>query len=132
MNINIKTTGTTLTPAISEYVDKRLAKVSQILGGDPSYITDLELAKTSAHHQKGDIFRAEIHIVGKGKDLYAAAEDSDLYAAIDGMKAEIMRELKASKGKRLSYIRRSGTRVKDMVRGLVPWGESGWYGKWRN
>jgi putative sigma-54 modulation protein len=121
MNINIKTTGISLTAAISDYTDKRLSSVSKLLGGDPSFICDLELAKTTAHHQKGDIFRAEIHIVGKGKDLYASAEDKDLYTAIDAMRDEILRELKASKGKRLSFIRRGGTRVKEMMRGVWPW-----------
>ncbi|MDE1974932.1 MAG: ribosome-associated translation inhibitor RaiA [Patescibacteria group bacterium] len=122
MNINIKTSGITLTPAITEYANKRLTKLEKLLGGDPSYMIDLELGKTSGHHQKGDIFRAEIHIVGKGKDLYAAEEDSDLYAAIDAMKDEIVREVRASKGKRLSLVRRSGARVKAMVKGLWPWG----------
>jgi ribosomal subunit interface protein len=121
MNIKIKTTGITLTPSISDYADKRLASVGKLLGGDPSFICDLELGKTSAHHHKGDIFRSEIHIVGKGKDLYASAEDQDLYAAIDLMRDEILRELKASKGKRMSFIRRGGTRVKNMIKGVWPW-----------
>jgi ribosomal subunit interface protein len=121
MNINIKATGISLTPSISAYADKRLASVSKILGGNPSFICDLELAKTSAHHNKGDIFRAEIHITGNGKDLYASAEDQDLYAAIDIMRDEITRELKASKGKRLSFIRHGGTRVKEMIKGVWPW-----------
>ena len=123
LNIKIKTTGISLTDSISKYAEKRLANVSKILGGDPSFICDLELGKTSAHHQKGDIFRDEIHIVGKGKDLYASAEDKDLYTAIDVMRDEILRELKASKGKRLSFIRRGGARVKSMVKGLWPWGK---------
>lgn len=131
MNINIKTAGITMTPAMSEYTDKRLFKLDKLLGGDPAYVIDVELGKTTGHHQKGDIFRAEIHIVGKGKDLYAAAEDVELYAAVDGMRDEILRELRASKGKRLSYLRRSGGRMKAMVKGLVPWGESGWYGRLR-
>ncbi len=120
MNIKIKTTGISLTPAISEYADKRLIKISKIIGGDPSFICDLELAKTSNHHKNGDIFRAEIHIVGKGKDLYASAEDADLYAAIDAMRDEIVRELHASKGKRLSFIRKGGAQVKSMMKGMWP------------
>jgi ribosomal subunit interface protein len=121
MNINIKTKGISLTPSISDYADKRLAGIGKLLGGDPSFICDLELGKTSEHHHKGDIFRAEIHITGKGKDSYASAEDQDLYTAIDIMRDEITRELKASKGKRLSFIRRGGTRVKEMMRGVWPW-----------
>ena len=123
MNTKIKATGITLTPAISEYADKRLTKISKILGGDPSFICDVELAKTTEHHRNGDIFRAEVHIVGKGKDIYASAEDQDLYAAIDAMRDEVIREIRASKGKRLSFIRSGGAQVKAMMRGMWPWGK---------
>ena len=122
MNIKIKTTGISLTPAISEYADKRLEKVTKVIGNDPSYICDVELAKTTSHHKNGDIFRAEIHIVGKGKDLYASAEDADLYAAIDLVRDEIIREIRASKGKRLSFIRKGGAQVKAMMKGMWPFG----------
>ena len=127
MNIRVKGTNITLTPAISAYVDKRVSKLDKLVGGDPSIMCDIELGKTSAHHQKGDIFRAEIHIVGAGLDAYAAAEHEDLYAAIDEVRDDIVRDLRAKKGKRLSYIRRGGAQVKAMVKGLLPWGEDGWY-----
>jgi ribosomal subunit interface protein len=123
MNTNIKGTNISLSPAISDYVDKRLKKIDDILGEDGSIQCDVELAKTTEHHHKGDIFKAEIHIVGAGKNLYAAAEKSDLYAAIDTVRDDILRECKAGKGKRISLIRRSGARVKNMVKGLWPWGK---------
>ncbi len=123
MNINLKGTNITLTPAITEYTNKRLEKISKIINDDVSAQCDVELAKTTAHHNKGDIFRAEVHIVGAGKNLYASSEKDDLYAAIDTVQDEILRELKVVKGKRISYIRRSGARVKDMVKGLWPWGK---------
>jgi ribosomal subunit interface protein len=123
MNTNIKMTNIVLTGAISEYVNKRLKKVEGILSNDPSAQCDVELGKVSAHHQKGDIFRAEIHIVGAGKNAYATAEKNDLFAAIDAVRDEVLRELKAGKGKRISLIRRSGAKVKDMVKGLWPFGK---------
>ena len=64
---------------------------------------------------------------GPGLDAYASAEHEDLYSAIDEVRDDIVRDLRSKKGKRLSYIRRSGARVKDMVKGLLPWGEEGWY-----
>ena len=122
MNTNIKGT-MTLTPAISEYVDKRLDKIAKMLGGEPSIQCDVELSRTSSHHNKGDIFKAEIHIVGAGKDLFASAEEPDLYTAIDIVRDEIMRELKSKKGKHLSFIRRGGSQVKAMMKGMMPWGK---------
>ena len=125
MNTNIKTTNISLTPAIADYVNKRLAKVQKILKDNQTVQCDIELARTTMHHQKGDIFRAEIHIVAAGRNCYSASEKSDLFSAIDNMRDGIMSELRANKGKRISIIRRSGIRVKNMIKGLWPWSKKG-------
>jgi len=125
MNTNIKAGSIQLTPAISDYVDKRLKKIEDILGNDPALQCDVELSKTTGHHNKGDIFRAEIHIVGSGKDIFAAREESDLYAAIDLVRDEVLREAKSHKAKQISLIRRGGARMKNMMKGLWPWGKKG-------
>lgn len=121
MNTNIKTTNITLTPAISEYAGKRLSKIAKLLEADPTVQCDIELGRTTSHHNKGDIFKAEIHIVGAGKNLYANAEMDDLYTAIDAVQEEILTALRADKGKKVSLIRRGGARVKGMIKGLWPW-----------
>jgi putative sigma-54 modulation protein len=125
MNINIKGSNISLTPAISDYVDKRLKKISKLLGNDSALQCDVELARTTAHHQKGEIFRAEVHIVGSGKDIYAASEQEDMYAAIDLVRDDVLREVKAKKAKQISLVRRGGARMKAMVKGLWPWGKKG-------
>ena len=123
MNINIKATNISLTPSISEYTGKRFEKIAKLLKSDQSTQCDIELARTTEHHNKGDIFRAEIHIVGKGKNLYASSDQADLYVAIDMVRDEILRELKSKKEKRQSFIRRGGANLKAMVKGLWPWGK---------
>jgi ribosomal subunit interface protein len=123
MNTNIKATNITLTPSISEYTEKRMNKISKLLKDDSALQCDIELARTTEHHNKGDIFRAEIHIVGSGKNIYASANESDLYVAIDAVRDEIIRELRSKKGKSLSFVRRGGARVKAMVKGVWPWGK---------
>ena len=120
MNINIKTTGISLTPSISEYVGKRLESVEKFLENDPSAVCNFEVGKTSRHHKSGDVFMAEAHIVAAKSDIYAQSEQSDLYAAIDAVRDEVMHRLTSDKGKRLSRIRRGGTTVKNMIKGL--WG----------
>jgi ribosomal subunit interface protein len=121
MNTNIKTTAITMTDAISEYVARRLEKITKIIGEDPSIQCDIELARTTSHHNKGDIFKAEIHIVGANRNLYASSEKEDLYSAIDVVQDEILRELKTDKEKKLSMIRKGGARMKSMMKGLWPW-----------
>jgi len=122
MNINIKMTGgITLTPAISEYINKRLEKVSKLLELDSVAQCNIELGRTTGHHNKGDIFRAEIHIVGSHKNIYASSEQSDLYAAIDVARDDVARKLTCSKEKYTARVRRGGARVKAMMKGLWPW-----------
>ena len=121
MNINIKTTAITLTPAISDYADKRLEKIAFLLENDPSVQCDVELAKTTGHHNKGDIFKAEIHLVGSGKNIYASVEKDDLYTAIDIVRDEIIFKLTSNKSKRVSMLRRGGAKMKGIIKGLWPW-----------
>lgn len=118
MNINIKTTNIELTPAISEYANRRLEKIAKFLVDDPTVQCDVELAKTTAHHNKGDIFRAEIHLVGVGCNIYAAVEKEDLYSAIDLVQDEAIRELLSEKKKRSSLVRRGGAKIKNIIKGL--------------
>jgi ribosome-associated translation inhibitor RaiA len=70
----------------------------------------------SEHHNAGDIFRAEININVGGRTLRAVSERPDLFSAIDDMKDEINHELASFKGKRFSIVRRSGQKLKEMLR----------------
>lgn len=118
MNINIKTTNISLTDAISDYTTKRLESVKHLLANDSTVRCDVELGRTSAHHRNGDIFRAEIHITGKDRNLYASAEESDLYKAIDMVRDEMLREVRSGKAKRVSLFRRGGAKIKNLLRGI--------------
>jgi ribosomal subunit interface protein len=118
MNINIKTTNITLTEAISDYTSKRLVAITNFFEGDSTALCNVELGRTTHHHNKGDIFRAEIHIVAKNKDLYASSEESDLYKAIDMVRDEMLREVRSGKEKKLSMLRRGGAKIKEIIKGL--------------
>ena len=118
MNINIKTSTITLTPSISDYVEKRFQVAEKFLANDTTTKFDLELARTTNHHKHGDIFKAEAHIIAKGENIYASAEEEDLYAAIDKVRDEVMRKLKSLKDKRQSLMRRGGARVKNIIKGF--------------
>ncbi len=116
MKINTKLTGIVSTPAISEYLEKRISSLGKFVGDDQSVIVDVEIGKTSNHHKHGDIFMAEINLHGKGRNLRAVAEKDDLYAAIDVAKDEMVRELTANKEKRISFVRRGGAALKNLLR----------------
>ena len=99
MKINIKATGIDLTPTISDYVTKKVSSIEKYLEPNPDVVAQVEVGKSTQHHQSGKVFRAEVHIIGGGLDLYAVSEKEDLYAAIDTVKDEITHALTHSKTK---------------------------------
>jgi putative sigma-54 modulation protein len=118
MKINLKATGIELTPAIASYAEKKAGALEKFFRGSLDAVAYVEVGKSSRHHKSGDIYRAEIRVAGQGLDHYAAAEQDDLYAAIDVVKDEIIQELKRAKGKRFALARRGGQAVKDMLKGF--------------
>lgn len=118
MNINIKTTNISLTDAISDYTTKRLDAITQFFKDDMTAKCAVELGKTTNHHKNGDIFRAEIHITAKDKDLYASSEEEDLYKAIDMVRDEMLREVRTSKERKISLIRKGGAKIKNILKGF--------------
>ncbi|MBX4210913.1 ribosome-associated translation inhibitor RaiA [Candidatus Parcubacteria bacterium] len=118
MKINTKATNIELTLAISEYLTKKLESIEKIVEDPESAMCQIEVAKTTNHHRTGDVFRAEINLTAGGKNYYVFSEKDNLFAAIDEMKDEVMKEIKSKKERETSLIRRGGKKVKDMLRGL--------------
>src|SRR3989344_419359 len=120
MKINIKATGIELTQAISDYVYKKISSIEKYLDKkiSPNAIAQVEGGKSTHHHKAGNIFRAEIHITGVNVDLYAVSEMTDLYAAIDVVKDEIVHNILQLKGKRETLSRRSAGMMKNFMKGL--------------
>jgi len=122
MKTNIKGTNIVLTEAIEGYLGEKLPAVEKLLSAhDDSTMADIELAKVTAHHRQGEVFKAEINLRSAGEHFYAAATEEDLYAAIDTMKDEVIRQIKTKFEKRNTLIRRGGRKVKGMLRSLYPW-----------
>jgi ribosomal subunit interface protein len=117
MSITIKTTLIELTPALSDYTEKRLSSIAKHTESTPT-IT-VEIGKTTMHHRHGDVFRAEVNVTtALGKQYRAVSEKADLYEAIDDVRSEIVRELKAGKSKTQTLLRRGSQKLKSLVKGL--------------
>lgn len=119
MNTNIKATNVELTPAIHDYLNKKIAAFDKLINkNDESAALNVVLAKITRHHQKGDIFKAEMNLHISGKVLQASSEEQDIFAAIDLAKDEMMRELKSHKDKRIGILKRGGAKVKQIIKGI--------------
>ena len=118
MKINIKATGIELTPAITSYVEKKISALEKYVGNTADIVAQVEVGKSTQHHKHGDVFRAEVHVTGAGLDLYAVSDQPDLYAAIDLVKDEVVRNALHLKGKHQTLARRGAQKVKNILKGF--------------
>ena len=118
MEVKIKKTNVELTPDVAAYLDKKLQAFEKFIGDDPTAICEVELGKTTKHHQTGNIFFAEITLTGAGSQFRVVSEEGTLMAAIDKAKDALLLELGKSKKRMLTLSRHAGAAVKAMQRGL--------------
>ena len=119
MRTTIKGTNISLTPAITEYIEKKLLSLDRFLGNEKdTAICHIEVGKVSQHHKNGEVFRAEKNLTVFGNNIYGASEKQELYEAIDAVKDEMHRQLTEGKERRVTLIRRGAKKIKDMIRGL--------------
>lgn len=119
MKINLKATNIELTPAIRDYVNKKIEGLEKFLDSynDPSVQAWAEVGMITRHHHKGDIFRAEIqfHLPHYEKGARAVAEGETLYAAIDNVHEEMKLELSKIKDRRKSLIKKGARLFKKFI-----------------
>jgi putative sigma-54 modulation protein len=125
MKINVKATNITLTPSISDYIDKKLGMLEKFFEGR-EVLASVEVGKTTRHHKSGDFFRAEIHLTAGGEDYYSVSETDDLYASIDEVKDEIAQIITSSRNKSMSLVRRGGAQIKNIMKGISGASSRGW------
>ncbi len=126
MKINTKATNISLTPAISDYVEKKISLLEKFFKNPGEVLINVEVGKTTKHHKSGNVFLAEIHIVADGEEYYATTETEDLYAAIDLVKDDIAREMTSRRKKAIRMLRRGGAHLKNILRGIVDIRDRSW------
>ena len=91
MQINIKATNAKLTPEAHEIIEDKISSLSKYC----DYIigADVEVGLTSFHHQKGDIYRAEVNLSVPKKILRASAETDDVTKSINKVRNILKNEL---------------------------------------
>ena len=94
MHTIIKTSGIEMTDAIRQYVDERMLTIAKLVDGyDDGAIAEVEVGKSTQHHNKGPYMRAEINLTFLGNLFRSTEEREDLYEAIDVSKDEVRRQL---------------------------------------
>src|SRR3989344_7364504 len=113
---HLKHTKMQMTPAISGYPQKKLSALEKFVDKNVEGIARVEVGRTTNHHHKGEVFRAEINLAFGAQKFRAVVECDDLYRAIDEMKDEIVSEVIRASRKKRHLLRRGAQKIKDIMR----------------
>lgn len=120
MKIDLKSTNLKLTPAIENYAKEMIYHLDKFIDKNlldqNTVFAYLELAMTTKHHHKGNIFYAEADIKLPGKVIRGEVEANNIFAAIDGLKDKLSLELKKYKEKNESVFKKGARTLKDIFR----------------
>lgn len=97
MIINIKYTNLDSTLAIDKYINQKIGALEKFIGSlDKKGVVKarVEIARTTKHHQKGNVYHAECNLELPGKLLRAESENWDVRLAIDEIRGILALEIK--------------------------------------
>ena len=118
MNIIIKGTNLELHNDLKEYVNEKIGGLKKFIENEnmdsSSVIVRVELAKTTRHHQHGDIYKAEVNLQLPGKTIRAVEESDDIYKSIDSVKDELREMINSYKRERITKTRRGARIIKKL------------------
>lgn len=131
MKIVIKTKNLKLDRVLRQYIREKLnslEKFSKILQNKQKYFNSfygkgkprveawVEVGKTTLHHRKGKVFRAECQMRLPGKSIRSTARRKNLRLAISQVKDELQRQLKQYKNKIMARSKRRQRILKKSLR----------------
>jgi len=96
MQITIKKTDIKLNTGLESFLEKKIKTLEKFLPDVSDLLVEIEVGLTTRHHQKGDIFKAEMQVLLGQKLLRAVSEKDNLRSAI----IEAVDELEAQLRKR--------------------------------
>lgn len=101
MPLNIKATNLELTAELKDYARKKMDMLDKHLGKLKIINTRLEVSKTTNHHLKGEIYRAEVNLSLGGDLLRVEKTEKDVFKAIDKVKDHLELAIKKYKDKKI-------------------------------
>jgi ribosomal subunit interface protein len=100
MKINILGNKLDLTPSIKKYIQDKFISLEKMLSRfekEGEVMLFVEIARSTKHHRKGDVFYAEATLELPQKKLRVEHFDADVRASIDVIKDTLRNELKKYK-----------------------------------
>jgi len=108
-----------VTPKITGLAQRKLIALKKYIAkSDAVTQVYVELGKVAESHQSGMIWRAQINMDVKGKRYNATAVAERLEGAVDTVVRELEAELRKTKKRNESVLRKSGGALKSIMRGF--------------
>lgn len=101
---------------LDKFIQVSAGKPDLVNKAKPTYEAFVEIERTTKHHRKGKIFRAECQIKLPGKIIRAESTKRDIRLAVDEIKDELQRELKKYKNKRDAIYKRAARKAKRVLK----------------
>ncbi|TSC68828.1 MAG: Uncharacterized protein G01um101466_301 [Parcubacteria group bacterium Gr01-1014_66] len=110
-----------VTPALREYIDQKIVRsAEQLLNKRQNMsdvpLLDIEVERTTQHHQKGMVYRVGVKVVYEGKSIRTEATHEEVHAACDLVEDEMKRKIIAQKSRGFSLLKRGARRAKQYLR----------------
>ena len=117
MKYTTKVTDMELSVAVEEYIEKKMAALDKVAVSMGVATAHVEAGRTTRHHRTGDVFRVEIMVRAKGKDLRAEALGKTVLEAMDKAQEDMRTELERLKEKSVDSIKIGGRAIKKLIKG---------------
>ena len=107
-----------LSASVLEYIAKKMAALDKVAKHFGAGVTaHVEAGRASRHHRSGNVFRVELMVHVKGKDLRAEALGKTVLEAMDKAQEDMRTELERYKEKTIDGAKTSGRAIKKLMRG---------------
>lgn len=110
MHITIKATQLALMPALREYIEEKLGGLAKLLArfeAKGELTLFVEIARTTKHHKRGEVFYAEATLALPGAGTLRIEEyDADVRTAIDRVKDRLKLDIVRHKERGVDRNRR--------------------------
>lgn len=115
MNIKVKSGEIEITEAIRDYAEKKIGEALEKFN-KRNLSAEVELGKTTNHHQHGDIYKTSVIVNGSDKNIFVDAIKDDLYASIDGAKERLENRLAGEKDKKKTVSHKLALKFKNLFK----------------
>ncbi len=118
MKYTTKATDMALSASVEEYIAKKMAALDKVVAHfDGAVTAEVEAGRTTRHHRTGDVFRVEIMVHAKKKDLRTEATGKTVLEAMDKAQEGMRTELERFKEKSVDSVKTGGRAIKKLLKG---------------